>query len=143
MKNNNKILLTPFSEDTRKELLENRRLAKAQLKQDKAKADLSRQLVEHYSAILGESQGGQKNGEKSDDLTPTAFVNKLLHESPVRWISIQEFLFRGRSAFDSGEIVNRGGEIESSIHGVLTRFRNKHLVQTKGHRLSRKYKLKP
>ena len=140
MNNRDNILLVPFSEEVRKELFENRRRAKAQLKHDLAKADESSKLFEHYNAILGESQGGQGNGEMSVGLSPTEFVNKLLNESPDRWIPIQEFLIRGRSALDSGEIENRSGEIESSIHSVLTRFRVKDKVLTKGLRVTRKYK---
>lgn len=94
-------------------------------------------------AILGDGEAGLGAGKASAVLNPTEFVNKMLRESPDRWISIQVFLDRGRIAFDAGDVTTRGGEIENSIHGVLGRFRKKKQVLTKGRRETRKFKLKP
>lgn len=137
-----------FSTETRKELEINWREAEKQCKHHSQEAERYRELVRHYNAILGTSKNGPHKGEKTDGsqnesaLSPTDFVLELLNKSPNRWISIQEFLFMSRSAFESGEVLNRSGKIENSIHSVLTRFRNNHLVFTKGHRESRKYKMK-
>lgn len=144
MKNREKKELTDFSENARKELEGKRRVAEKQWKYHSQEADSYRHHLEHLDAILGISQNRQDKGEKADSaLTPTKFVKELLERSPDRWISIQEFLITGRTAAESGEVVTRGAEIESSIHGVLSRFRKKRLVLTKGNRDSRKYKLKP
>ncbi len=142
MKNIKNIELPDFSDNTRKELEKNKRDTEKQLKLCLQEVENYNKRIEHFDALLGVTTRRKGNGEKSDSsvLTPTEFVNKLLNDSPNRWITIQEFLIKGRSAFDSDEIDNRGGEIEPSIHSVLTRFRVKNKVQTKGRRLTRKYK---
>ena len=135
--------LADFSEGARKELEEKKRKFEKKLREHSQIADDCRILIEHFNALLGVTKRGQNKEEKSGSaLTPTKFVKKLLEDSPDRWISIQEFLFQGRSAIESGEVKINSGSIENSIHSVLTRFRTNRQVQTKGKRDSRKYKLK-
>ncbi len=142
MENNSDTQLAPLTDDTRKELETNRRQAEEQLKYYSRETESWRQLIVHLDGILGSSQNGLPEGEKFAGLTPTEFVMKLLHESPDKWISIGEFLFKARSAFDAGEVTNRTGTIENSIHSVLWRFRRTKRVWTKGRRETRKFKLK-
>lgn len=147
-KQTNNMHLVDFPDDIRVELEERREEAEKRLKYYLQKVNTYRQLIENFNGILSMSQHGKDNREqsgsanKSSDLTPTEFVVEILNKSPDRWISIQEFLYKGRIAFKSGEVKIRSGKIENSIHSVLTRFRKKNHVWTKGHRETRKYKLK-
>ena len=113
MRNIKKIELPDFSDNTRKELEKNKRDTEKQLKLCLQEVENYNKRIEHFDALLGVTTRRKGNGEKSDSsvLTSTEFVNKLLDNSPNRWITIQEFLIKGRSAFDSEEIDNRGGEI--------------------------------
>lgn len=144
MANKNKIDLPDFSEDTRKELEKKKKEAEKQLNLCLQQAENYKMLIENFNSLLGIVNKVDDDDEISDDstLTPTEFVQELLNKYPDKWISVHEFLSLGREASESGEVTTRGAEIERSIHGVLSRFRRKKQVLTKGNRDSRKYKLK-
>lgn len=134
--------ITSFTDDTVNELKEKREHAEEQQRHHTQEAEKWGKLVVNLDIILAISNNGRISTEKTI-LSPTEFVMSLLNATPDRWIPVREFLFKGRTAFEKGQVSNRSGTIENSIHSVLTRLRVNQKVFTKGKRETRKYKLKP
>ncbi len=143
-----------FSDETIQELEQKMSQTQDHLSHHLREAERCRQLIVNIKGILGKDILGVAQKLPSDEVlfgsdqngsafTPTEFVLKILNESPDRWLSVQEIMFKSRSAFEAGEVVNKAGKIENSMHSVLTRFRQNRQVWTRGKKASRKYKLKP